>query len=63
MADDPYFLYAASNLGSMVALLSYPILLEPNLTLVQQSWVLACGYGAVVVLTLSCGVMLWRQGP
>ena len=63
LADDPYFLYAASNLGSMVALLSYPILLEPNLTLVQQSWVWACGYGAVVVLTLSCGVMLWRQGP
>src|SRR5438552_1206245 len=30
---DPYFLYAASNLGSMLALLSYPILVEPGLPL------------------------------
>src|SRR5207247_498042 len=30
-ARDPYFLYAASNLGSMLGLLSYPIVLEPRL--------------------------------
>ncbi len=30
-ASDPYFLYSASNLGSMLALLSYPSLIEPNL--------------------------------
>ena len=28
-ARDPYFLYAASNLGSLLALLSYPFVLEP----------------------------------
>src|SRR5262245_34787917 len=28
---DPYYLYAASNLGSMVGLLSYPFLVEPSL--------------------------------
>src|SRR5262249_4384076 len=33
MADDPYFLYGASNLGSLLALVSYPALVEPNLRL------------------------------
>src|SRR5262245_50773836 len=32
-ARDPYFLYAASNLGSMLALLGYPLLIEPKLRL------------------------------
>ncbi len=36
-AGDPYFLYAASNLGSMLALLSYPFVLEPTLALRHQS--------------------------
>ena len=27
--SDPYFLYAASNLGSLLALLGYPLILEP----------------------------------
>src|SRR5947209_4259601 len=35
-ASDPYFLYAASNAGSLIALLAFPVLLEPNLTLGQQ---------------------------
>ena len=61
LSDDPYFLYSASNLGSMVALLSYPILLEPNVSLVWQSHLWAWGYGAVVALTLACGAMVWRQ--
>ena len=38
-ASDPYFLYAASNLGSMLALIAYPVLLEPTLRLSQQGWV------------------------
>src|SRR5690348_9156853 len=37
-AKDPYFLYAASNLGSMLALFGYVALVEPNLTLVHQRW-------------------------
>lgn len=36
-AQDPYFLYGASNLGSFVALLSYPVLIEPLLPLGDQS--------------------------
>ena len=42
-ASDPYFLYGASNLGSMLALLAYPIVIEPNLRLAQQSTVWAYG--------------------
>ena len=37
-ARDPYWLYAASNAGSVLALLSYPLFIEPNLTLDQQRW-------------------------
>lgn len=54
-ARDPYALYAASNLGSMLALLSYPIVVEPLLPLASQSRVWAGGYLLLVVLTLTCG--------
>lgn len=37
-AEDPYFLYAASNMGSMLALVSYPLLIEPSIALPAQSW-------------------------
>jgi len=37
LSGDPYFLYAASNLGSLMALVSFPVLLEPRLSLVSQS--------------------------
>lgn len=56
-AGDPYFLYAASNLGSLLALLSYPLLVEPRLSLGQQSRVWAGGYAALVALVTLCG--LW----
>ena len=36
-AANPYFLYAASNIGSFLALLSYPFVLEPLTTLGQQT--------------------------
>src|SRR5262249_10120830 len=40
-ARDPYFLYGASNLGSMVALIAYPWLIEPNVPVPMQTtlWV------------------------
>jgi hypothetical protein len=59
-AADPYFLYAASNLGSMLALLSYPVLVEPYLRLTAQTWVWAAGYGLLVLLVSACGVLVWR---
>jgi spermidine synthase len=53
-AKDPYFLYAASNLGSMLTLLCYPLVLEPNMTIGQQSmgWIL--GYVVFLLLVLLC---------
>ena len=54
-ARDPYFLYAASNAGSLISLLGYPIFIEPNLTLSQQQWVWAVGFVLLFVLTVACG--------
>ena len=42
---DPYFLYASSNIGSFLALLSYPVLLEPMFTLRTQNLIWTGGYG------------------
>jgi hypothetical protein len=53
-ARDPYFLYAAGNLGSLIALVSYPALLEPTLRLREQSWVWAVGYTVFVLLVAGC---------
>jgi hypothetical protein len=53
-AGDPYFLYAASNAGSLLALLAFPVLFEPTLTLGGQSRAWAFGYGALVLLVLAC---------
>jgi hypothetical protein len=61
-AGDPYFLYAASNCGSLLALVSYPVLIEPHLRLSQQSRWWTIGYGALVVLTAVCGSWVWRNG-
>ncbi len=47
---EPYVLYSASNLGSLIALLAYPILLEPTLTVHGQRWGWSLGYGAFILL-------------
>ncbi len=60
-AADPYFLYGASNLGSMLALLAYPLVIEPNLRLPQQSLGWASGYGVYLVLALGCAWVV-RKG-
>jgi hypothetical protein len=49
-ARDPYFLYGASNLGSLAALLGYPVLVEPLLRLRQQSFAWSIGYDLLVIL-------------
>ncbi len=48
---DPYALYAASNAGSMCGLLAYPFLIEPNLTLDEQTTWWTWGYGGLIALT------------
>jgi len=54
-ARDPYFLYAASNFGSLISLLGYPILIEPNLSIVNQAWLFAGGFAVLYVLIFLCG--------
>ena len=60
-ARDPYFLYAASNAGSLLALLAYPLLVEPLLSLEDQRTTWSVGYGAFLVLTMACGVAVLRR--
>jgi hypothetical protein len=56
-ARDPYFLYAASNFGSLLALLSYPLLLEPNLKLREQSLLWMGCYVLGLVLIFICAIV------
>jgi hypothetical protein len=58
---DPYFLYASSNIGSFLALLSYPVLLEPMFTLRTQNLIWTGGYGLLIVLIAGCAALLLRS--
>src|SRR4030095_11956377 len=58
---DPYFLYSASNTGSFLALVSYPILLEPNLKLRSQSIFWTGGYISLLSLVALCGLVVWTS--
>ncbi len=60
-SEDPYYLYAASNAGSLLALLSYPFIIEPNIGLAQQQWIWSLVYGGLIVLVAVCGIALWRN--
>ena len=60
-AADPYFLYAASNAGSLVGLLAYPLLLEPLLRISGQSHLWSYGYMLFVALTVACGLSVWGK--
>jgi hypothetical protein len=58
---DPYFLYASSNIGSFLALLSYPVLLEPMFTLRTQNLIWSYGYALLILLIAGCGALLLRS--
>ena len=60
-APDPYFLYASSNIGSFLALLSYPVLLEPMFALHTQNLLWTGGYGLLIALIVGCGLLLLRS--
>lgn len=57
---EPYVLYAASNLGSLVALLAYPVVVEPLVTLHGQSTGWSVGYVAFAVVLTSLAVVCAR---
>ena len=61
-AEDPYFLYGASNAGSMAGLLAYPSLLEPLLSRHSQSLAFTAGYTLTAVAVIACGLLASR-GP
>ncbi|MBS1714317.1 MAG: fused MFS/spermidine synthase [Armatimonadetes bacterium] len=58
-AQNPYFLYAAGNVGSLAALLLYPVVFERQLDLQVQSTVWSAGYGLLVLLLVLCA---WAVG-
>lgn len=57
-ADDPYFLFAGSNMGSFVGLLSYPFVIEPSLTLTEQRWTWSILLCVFLVLMSSCALLV-----
>ena len=59
LSHDPYFLYAASNAGSLIALLAYPLLIEPLLPLPAQSRAWAWGFLILGILLLA--LSLWLE--
>jgi len=60
-SDDPYYLYAASNIGSLLALLSYPFLIEPNIGLAQQQATWTDGYIILLVFVAVCAEYFHRN--
>ncbi|HYE14248.1 MAG TPA: hypothetical protein VD968_07405, partial [Pyrinomonadaceae bacterium] len=61
-AGDPYFLYAASNAGSLAALLGFPLLFEPALTLGRQGRLWAAGYFVLGALVVACAFVSLAKG-
>lgn len=53
-ASDPYFLYAASNLGSFTGLFAYPLLAEPLMGIATQTYVWAGGFMTLLLLAAAC---------
>jgi len=62
-SHDPYFLYAASNVGSFLALLSYPTIVEPLLTLHAQALIWTGGFWLLFALIAACGLLMLRAPP
>jgi hypothetical protein len=61
-AADPYFLYAAGNAGSLLALAGYPFLIEPNLGLGTQTRLWTAGYVLMLGLAATSARLSHRSG-
>jgi hypothetical protein len=59
--ENPYMLYAASNAGSFLGLLAFPLLLEPNLRLAQQSRLWTVVFVIALVIMTMCGWLTWKH--
>ncbi len=60
-STDPYFLYAASNVGSLVALLGYPLVMEPNFSVSDAREIWSGGYLVLTFLVLVCSFIVWKD--
>lgn len=60
-ASDPYFLYAASNAGSFVGLLGYPLLIEPLMGVSAQNHMWQIAYAVLGLLIAACAVLTLRN--
>jgi hypothetical protein len=60
-ARSPYRLYALSNAGALLGLLSYPFLVEPNTSLKLQTLAWSTAYGAFVVVQLCGAWLVWTR--
>lgn len=55
-AGEPWALYAASNVGSFVGLIAYPLVAEPLFSIEEQSLAWSIGYGLLAVLVICCAL-------
>lgn len=60
-AKDPYFLYVASNAGSVLGLIAYPFVIEPLLGVSRQGQWWSVGYGILALLLIGAGVACWKR--
>lgn len=61
-AADPYHLYASSNVGSLIGLVTYPVIMEPLLPVADQTFSWTVGYLVLGVALIGCGALAWSTG-
>jgi SAM-dependent methyltransferase len=59
----PYYLYAISNGGSLLALITYPFLVEPALSVAQQAGIWSWAFVVLIVLCALIGASVWKTLP
>jgi hypothetical protein len=56
----PYRLFALSNAGSLLGLVIYPFIIEPNVPLNRQAWIWSAGYVIYILMAALCAMFFWR---
>ncbi|HEY2382426.1 MAG TPA: fused MFS/spermidine synthase [Terriglobia bacterium] len=59
-ARDPYFLYAISNAGSLIALVAYPLLIEPRIGVREQTWLWSTAYALLGAMLIAAAAVVWK---
>jgi hypothetical protein len=60
-SDDPYFFYAASNAGSLLALIAYPFVVEPIFSIPVQNGIWAACFCIWIVFLAICALRVFRH--